>query len=168
LHDAWLRYLSSPEAAEARQARQARPVSDSGLFPQENGADDPDCERANGDAERATGANGADAERATPSESARNNPTESMAGAGGADGADVPANGRGGAGQKCAQCNAGGEPLEPVAGTDPLVELHPECRRFWFKDHPEADGIPQSLRRSVPPDRRPVLGPPGDTLDDFK
>src|SRR5262249_39277962 len=47
-----------------------------------------------------------------------------------------------GSGRICAQCNAGGEPLALVGG----VYLHPECRRFWFQDHPEADGIPAALR----------------------
>jgi hypothetical protein len=28
--------------------------------------------------------------------------------------------------------------------------------------------IPPFLRREVPADRRPALGPPGDSLDDFK
>ena len=36
----------------------------------------------------------------------------------------------------CAQCNAGGEPLAQVEGVAPPVYLHPECRRFWLKDHP--------------------------------
>jgi len=60
-------------------------------------------------------------------------------------------------GRTCAQCNADGEPLAQVEGTDPPVYLHPECQRFWFKDHPEADGIRASLRRA------PALGPAGDS-----
>jgi len=59
----------------------------------------------------------------------------------------------------CAQCNADGEPLVRVDGLD--VWLHPECRPFWFKNHPEADGIPATLRRA------PALGPVGDSLDDL-
>src|SRR5262249_43703929 len=62
----------------------------------------------------------------------------------------------------CAQCNAGGEPLAQVEGVAPPVYLHPECRRFWLKDHPEADGIPDFLPRKPPP------GSQGNSLDDFK
>jgi hypothetical protein len=64
----------------------------------------------------------------------------------------------------CAQCNAGGEPLLELDG----VLLHPECRRFWAGR--DGLGIPEFLERTreVPPDRRPGLGPPGDSLDDFK
>jgi hypothetical protein len=60
----------------------------------------------------------------------------------------------------CAQCNAGGEPLYPVPGTD--LWLHPECRRFWAKAN---SGIPASVDRTPNP---PALGPEGDSLDDFK
>jgi hypothetical protein len=69
------------------------------------------------------------------------------------------------------------------------VWLHRECVRFWRKDHPvdtttasaalaADDGLdlPAHLDRSkgngpstwVTPDRRPALGPPGDSLDDLK
>jgi hypothetical protein len=40
-----------------------------------------------------------------------------------------------GAPRICAQCNAGGEPLHELEGTD--LWLHRECRRFWLKAHPE-------------------------------
>ncbi len=72
----------------------------------------------------------------------------------------------------CAQCNAGGEPLYPVSGTD--LWLHAECRWFWIKDHPEptssrdCGAVPDILCREVPADRRPSLGPLGDSLDDLK
>jgi hypothetical protein len=73
----------------------------------------------------------------------------------------VPANGGGDSSRTCAQCNAGGEPLYPLEGTDLL--LHPECQRFWLKGHPDyrANGsdpwegldIPDGLRRA----RRPPI-----------
>jgi hypothetical protein len=50
------------------------------------------------------------------------------------DGPDTP--------RICAQCNAGGEPLLRVPGTD--LWLHPECRPFWARAN---DGIPDSMRR---------------------
>src|SRR5262249_46277547 len=65
-------------------------------------------------------------------------------------------------GRTCAQCNAGGEPLAQVEGVAPPVYLHPECRRFWLKDHPEADGLAACLRRA------PALGSAGESPDDFK
>jgi hypothetical protein len=75
-----------------------------------------------------------------------------------------------GAPRICAQCNAGGEPVYELEGTD--LWLHRECRRFWLKSHPEyrANGsdpgpVPIFLDRTV---RRPALGPVGDSLDDFK
>jgi hypothetical protein len=75
----------------------------------------------------------------------------------GSDSSDsnFPTNSNGG--RTCAQCNADVEPLVQVEGIDPPVYLHPECRRFWFKDHTEA-----RLRRA------PALGPAGDAMDDFK
>jgi hypothetical protein len=33
--------------------------------------------------------------------------------------------------KRCAQCNAGGDELEPQRDGDRLVWLHPECARFW-------------------------------------
>jgi Protein of unknown function (DUF3631) len=33
--------------------------------------------------------------------------------------------------KRCAQCNAGGDDLEPHRDGDRLVWLHPECVRFW-------------------------------------
>jgi uncharacterized protein DUF3631 len=81
-----------------------------------------------------------------------------------------------GAPRICAQCNAGGEPLYELEGTD--LWLHRECRRFWLKAHPEyrANGsdpgpVPIFLDRTVdgvPPDRRPALGPVGDSLGDLQ
>jgi putative DNA primase/helicase len=49
----------------------------------------------------------------------------------------------------CAQCNAGGEPLFPVEGTD--LWLHKECRRFWAKAN---SGIPPSLDRTPSPETK--------------
>jgi putative DNA primase/helicase len=49
----------------------------------------------------------------------------------------------------CAQCNAGGEPLFPVEGTD--LWLHKECRRFWAKAN---SGIPPSLDRTPSPEAK--------------
>jgi hypothetical protein len=81
-----------------------------------------------------------------------------------------------GAPRICAQCNAHGEPLYELEGTD--LWLHRECRRFWLKAHPEyrANGsdpgpIPILLDRTiiqVPPGRPPALGPVGDSMDDLQ
>lgn len=143
-HDVWLRYLPH-DATEARQARQARHTPENGGFSQEDIADV------------------ADSERDSPTERDRNNSMKSSFVADVADVADVRSNGEG---KICAQCNAGGEPLLPVDG----VWLHPECRRFWGKPDPWSNlDIPLSLdRRPVPPDRRPALGPAGDSLDDLQ
>jgi hypothetical protein len=68
-----------------------------------------------------------------------------------APGEDVPQNGnRAAVFRVCAQCNAGGEPLFPIPGTNLLV--HQECRRFWAKAN---NGLPPGL------DRTPALGPIG-------
>jgi Protein of unknown function (DUF3631) len=164
LHDAWLRYLPPSDAAEARQARQARQTSESGQFSQENVADTANCERDKGDNERDSAPDVADAGRDSATKRDGNNSTESTPGADVADVADVRGNGGEEDSRICAQCNAGGEPLLELDG----VLLHPECRRFWAGR--DGLGISEFLERTreVPPDRRPGLGPPGDSLDDFK
>jgi hypothetical protein len=88
-----------------------------------------------------------------------------------ADHADVRRN-RGDNARTCVQCNADGEPLYELEGTD--AWLHLECRRFWLEAHPEyrANGsdpgpLPVFLNR-VNGDRQPALGPVGDSLDDFQ
>jgi hypothetical protein len=125
-----------------------------GGFSQKNVAQTEENER-NGSATSATDV--ADSKRNSSSERNGNNSTKSSTVADVADVAVVPGIRRDD--RICAQCNAGGEPLARVDGVDPPVWLHPECRRFWFKDHPEADGIPQIMRRA------PALGPEGDTIN---
>jgi hypothetical protein len=142
LHDVWLRYPSSHKPEEAQQAQQPQQTSGNGHFAGGNVADDADSEAQQCCNERNTAENVADSERNTPSERNTNNPTESTPVADVADVADV----RGDKGGRvCAQCNAGGE-LFLVAG----VWLHLECRRFWFKEHPDprdCGPMPESLRR---------------------
>src|SRR6516225_9554823 len=36
---------------------------------------------------------------------------------------------------RCVQCGADGPPLQKLKNSNPPVWLHPECRRFWLKDH---------------------------------
>jgi hypothetical protein len=42
----------------------------------------------------------------------------------------------------CAQCNADGEPLRKLKGSNPTVWLHPECKQFWLRDHNKTNGKP--------------------------
>jgi hypothetical protein len=179
LQDAWLRYLPALDAAEAQQAQQAQQGLGTGGSSQENVAETEENER-NGSATSATDV--ADSKRNSPSERNGNNPTKSSAVADVVDVALVPGIRRDD--RTCAQCNADGEPLVRVDGIDPPVWLHPECRPFWAKanrgavtslkilaDHSKgADPgpIPAFLDRTIPADRRPALGPEGDSLDDFR
>src|SRR5262245_43144243 len=52
----------------------------------------------------------------------------------------------------CVQCNAGGPPLHLLEGSDPPVWLHPECRRFWLKDHPTTNGSHKPADQPTPDD----------------
>ena len=41
----------------------------------------------------------------------------------------------------CSQCGAGGEPVATLTTADGRTALlHPECRRFWLKANPQAEG----------------------------
>src|SRR5262249_17469216 len=120
-----------------------------------------------------------DTERNTPPNRNGKNPINSTVVPDVPDVPDLAGNG----GRVCAQCNAGWGSLAEIDG----VSLHAAtCLRFWRKDHPADDGIPwgpfsrwpedgldippslQVANRKVPLDRRPPLGPEGDSLDDFK
>jgi hypothetical protein len=83
----------------------------------------------------------------------------------------------------CAQCQLGGGKLELVRANGRAALVHSECCRFWLKERGGLDfnnaplqpdiqddglDIPDWLRRDVPPDRRPGLGPEGDSLDDLR
>jgi hypothetical protein len=78
-----------------------------------------------------------------------------------------------GAPRICAQCNAGGEPLYELEGTE--LWLHRECRRFWLKTHPKYQRLRPGPDANLPPAQSiefladPALGPPpGDSLDDLQ
>jgi hypothetical protein len=69
-----------------------------------------------------------------------------------------------------------GKPWTPKSATFKSGPLRKKVAPFEEPDGSDGDfdqvhdrlDIPDFLRRDVPPDRRPALGPPGDSLDDLQ
>jgi hypothetical protein len=169
VHDVWIRYLPSsiPHKRDERDERDG--PSDNAHFTRGNLADGTDNKREEAARERE---DLADASARNDPKRDENIPTKSSDIADLAYLADVRGI-RGNTPRTCAQCNAGGEPLYELEGTD--LWLHLECRRFWLKAHPEyrANGsdpgpLPVFLNRTVNGDRQPALGPVGNSLDELQ
>jgi Protein of unknown function (DUF3631) len=155
LHDVWIRYLPSSMPHKRDKRDESDGPADDGQSTRENLADDANDKREVAVSERedlpeVSARTDLKRDENIPIKSARIAPLADIADVRGIR-EDTP--------RTCAQCNAGGEPLHRLEGSD--LWLHLECRRFWLKAHPEyrANGsdpgpIPILLDRTVVPTER--------------